>query len=90
VGEPYRVHFPGSAGEAVMVEGQEQSNLRAFTAHREDWELSKKILDQSKIRWVIPTFNPFKPEGTDGTVPALLQQEVEHLATYLRCIFRAA
>ena len=70
--ELYRVHFPGSAGEEVTLEGQGQPNLRAFAAHREDRELSKRVIDQSKIRWVISTFKPFKSAGTDGIVPALL------------------
>jgi hypothetical protein len=40
--EVYRVHFPWSAGEKVASEGQGQPNLRAFAAHRVDWERSKK------------------------------------------------
>jgi hypothetical protein len=60
------------------LEGQGQPNLTAFAAHSEDWELSKKVSDQSKIRWAISTFKQFKSAGTDGTVPALLQQGVEH------------
>jgi hypothetical protein len=81
--ELYRVHFPGSAGEEVTLEGQGQPNLRAFAAHREDWELSKKNTDQSEIRWAISTFKPFKLAGTDGIVPALLQHGVKHLTTHL-------
>jgi hypothetical protein len=69
--ELYRVHFPGFAGEEVILEGQGQPNLRAFAGHREDWELSKKVIGQSKIRWVISTFKPLKSAGTDGIVPAL-------------------
>jgi hypothetical protein len=42
--EIYRVHFPGSAGEEVTLEGQGQPNLRASPAHRVDWELSKRSL----------------------------------------------
>jgi hypothetical protein len=74
--ELYRVHFPRSAGEEVTLEGQEQPNLTAFAAHREDLELSKKVNDHSKIRWAISTFKPFKSAGTNGIVPALLQQRV--------------
>jgi hypothetical protein len=87
--ELYRVHFPGSAGEEVTLEGQGQPNLRAFAAHREDWELSKRAVDQSKISWVISTFKPFKSAGTDGIVPALLQQGVEQSTTHLCRIFRS-
>jgi hypothetical protein len=87
--ELYRVHFTGSAGEEVTLEGQGQPNLREFAAHREDWELSIKVIDQSKIRLAISTFKTFKSAYTDGIVPALLQQGVEHLTTHLCCIFRA-
>jgi hypothetical protein len=48
------------------LEGQEQPNLRAFAAHRDDWELSKRVIEQSKIRGAISTFKPFKLAGTDG------------------------
>jgi hypothetical protein len=88
--ELYSVHFPGSAGEEVTLEEQGQLNLRAFAAHREDWELSKRVIDQSKIKWAISTFKPFKSAGTDGIVSALLQQAVEHLTTHLCRIFRAS
>jgi hypothetical protein len=71
------------------LEGQGQPNLRASAAHREDWELSKKVTDLSKITWAISKFKPFKSAGTDGIVPALLQQGVKHLTTHLCCIFRA-
>jgi hypothetical protein len=88
-GNYIRVRFPGSAGEEVTLEGLGQPNLRSFAAHREDWELFKKVIDQSKIRWAISTFKSFKLAGTDGIVPALLQQGVEHLTTHLCHIFRA-
>jgi hypothetical protein len=48
--ELYRVHFPGAAvGETIKLR-QGQPNLGTFIAHREDWELSKRITDQSKIK----------------------------------------
>jgi hypothetical protein len=82
--ELYRFQFPGSDRE-VTLEGHGQPHLRAFAAHREDWDLSYKVIDQSmsKIRWAISTFKPFQSAGTDGIVPALLQQRVRHLKTYL-------
>jgi hypothetical protein len=61
-----------------------------FTAHREDWELSKRIIDQSEIKLAINTLKPFKSAGTDEIVPALLQQEVDYLTTHLCRIFRDA
>jgi hypothetical protein len=74
--ELYRVHLPGYA-EEMTLEGQWQPNLRAFTAHREVWNLLRKVMNRSKIRWVIRTFKPLKSVGTDGMAPALLQQGVD-------------
>jgi hypothetical protein len=73
--ELHRVHFPGYAAEEMTLEGQWQPNLRAFD-HWEVWNLSRKVMYQSKIRWVIRTFIPLKSVGTDGMVLALLQQGV--------------
>jgi hypothetical protein len=54
--ELYRVHFPGAtAGETIELR-QGQPNMGIFIAHRDDWELSKRIIDQSKIKWAINTF----------------------------------
>jgi len=86
--EVHRVPFPGSAGEVTLY-WEWQANLKAFAAHMEDWELSKKVTDQSKIRWAISIFIPFKSAGTDGIVFALLQQEVNPLTTHQCRIFRA-
>jgi hypothetical protein len=38
---------------------------------------------------VLGIFKPFEPAGTDGIVPVLLQQEMEHLVPSLCRIFRA-
>ena len=69
-----QIQYPRSAGEDITFEGQ--SKMTAFTAHKEHWEMSKQVIDQSKTRWVISTFKPFKLPETDGTIPALLQSEV--------------
>jgi hypothetical protein len=47
------------------------------------------VINLSKIRWALNTFKPFKSAGTDGIVPVLLQQGVEHLVPHLCRIFRA-
>jgi hypothetical protein len=47
------------------------------------------VINQSKIRWALNTFKPFKSAGTDEIVPALLQQGMEYLSPHLCCIFRA-
>jgi hypothetical protein len=83
----YRVHFPGSAGEEGTLEEQGQPNLRVSAAHR-DWELSEKVIHQSKIRWAISTFKPFKSAGTDGIVPALFQPGVICAHIFRACLAR--
>jgi hypothetical protein len=47
------------------------------------------VIIQSKIRWALDTFKQFKSAGTDGIVPVLLQQGVEHVVPHLCHIFRA-
>lgn len=37
-------------------------------------ELSSRLINQSKIRWVVFGFCPFKAPGVDEIFPALLQQ----------------
>jgi hypothetical protein len=51
--ELYRAHFPGAAAGETIELRQGQPNLGTFIAHREDWELSKRIIDQSKIKRAI-------------------------------------
>jgi hypothetical protein len=87
--EVYRVHFLGSAAGETTELRQGQLNLETFIAHREDWKLSKRVIHQSKIKWVINTFKPFKLAGIDEIVPALLHQGVDRLTTHLCRIFRA-
>jgi hypothetical protein len=48
------------------------------------------VYDQSIIRWALSTLKPFKSAGTDGIVPALLQQGAEHIVPHLCRIFRAS
>jgi hypothetical protein len=53
--------------------GQDKQNLGLCKRimNRGDWDLAKGVINQSKIRWVLSTFKPFKSAGTDGIVPAL-------------------
>jgi len=53
------------------------------------WGIYKRIINQSKIRWMISTFKPFKSAGPDGIVPALLQQGIDVLMAHLCHTFRA-
>jgi hypothetical protein len=72
--ELFRVHLPDSK-LIDSGDGQDQQNLGICEriTNRGDWELAKRVINQSKIRWALSTFKPFKSVGTDGIVPALLQ-----------------
>jgi hypothetical protein len=51
-------------------------------ANREHWNLAGTIIDQSKIKWAIHNFKPFKLR-TEDTVHALLYNGVEYLCSFL-------
>jgi hypothetical protein len=87
----FRVHFPESVLIDDSIDGQGQQNLDACRSrtNRGDWNLAKIAINQSKIRWALNTFKPFKSAGTDEIVPTLLQQGVEYLSPHLCRIFRA-
>jgi hypothetical protein len=88
--ELFRVHFPDSK-LIDDSDGQDQQNLGVCERimNRGDWDLAKHVSNQSKIRWALSTFKPFKSAETNEIVPALLQQGAEHLVPHLCCIFRA-
>jgi hypothetical protein len=46
-------------------------------------EAGQMVIDLPKIKLAINNFRPFKSAGTDDIVPALLQNGVEHIASYL-------
>jgi hypothetical protein len=56
---------------------------------RKDWNLARRVIDQSRVKRAINRLKPFKLAGTDGKVPALLQHDAEHLVSNLGYIFRA-
>jgi hypothetical protein len=88
--ELFRVHFPDSKFIDDLGDRQGQQNL-SVCRHimiRGDWILAKNVINQSKINWALSTFKPFKSAATDGIVPALLQQGVEHLVPHICRIFR--
>jgi hypothetical protein len=85
-----RVHFPDSRLTDGSTDGQGQLDLGGCTCrtNREDWNLVRRVIDQSKVKWAINTFKPLKSAETDGIVPALLQHGLEYLVSHLCCIFR--
>jgi hypothetical protein len=60
------------------VQVQQRLGICGRITNRGDWNLTKRVINQSKTRWALGTFKSFKPAGRDGIVPALLQQGVEH------------
>ena len=89
--ELFRVHFPDSKLINDLDKGQGQQNPGTCKSrmNRADWNLAKDIINQSKIRWALNTFRPFKSAGTAGTVLALWQHGGEFLVSHLCCIYRA-
>jgi hypothetical protein len=88
----FRVHFPDSKLiDDSYDNGQGQQNLGICKRimNRGDWNLARRVINQSKIRWALGTFKPLKFAGIDGIVPVLLQQGVEHVVPHLCHIFRA-
>jgi hypothetical protein len=81
------VHFPDFRLTDCSMDGQGQSDLgeRTRRTNRADWNLVRRMIDQSRIKWAINSFSSFKSARTDCIVPALLQ----NLALHLCRIFRA-
>jgi hypothetical protein len=60
-----RVHFPDSKlidGSADSW-GQPDLDMHIHRVNREDWHLARRVIDQSKIKWAVHTFKPFKSVG---------------------------
>jgi hypothetical protein len=83
--ELFRVHFPDSKLIDDDSDGRGQQNLDVcgHITNRGDWNLAKHVINHSKIRWALGTFKPYKSAGTDGIVPAFLQQGEEYLVPHL-------
>jgi hypothetical protein len=58
----FRVHFPESVLIENSIDGQGQQNLEVCRCrtNRGDWNLARTVINQSKIRWALGTFKPFK------------------------------
>jgi hypothetical protein len=72
-----RVHYPDSKpidNSRDNRQGQQNLGRCDRTTHRADWNLVKRVINQSRIRWALSTLKPFKAAGTKEIVPALLQQ----------------
>jgi hypothetical protein len=90
--EPFRVHFPDTklvVNSRDKRQGQQNLSRCYRTKHRADWNLVKRVINQSRIRWALSALKPFKASGTDEIVPALLQQGEELIVPHLCRIYRA-
>jgi hypothetical protein len=89
--ELFRVHFPDSLLIDDLDNGQGQQNLDTSRGRTNgaDWDLAKVFITQSRIKWALDTFKPYKSVGTDGIVLALLQHGAELLVLHLCRIYRA-
>lgn len=86
-----QTHFPGSVAIRNQSEQTSQINLGPTErAQRENWKFAEKVIDQTKIKWAIKSFKPFKSPGRDGIFPALLQQGNDMLASPLCTLLRAS
>jgi hypothetical protein len=55
-------------------QGQQNLGKCERITHRVDWNLAKRVINQSRIRWALGTLKPFRAAGADEIAPALLQQ----------------
>jgi hypothetical protein len=92
VKELFRVHFPDSKltdDSYDNGQGQQYLGICERIPNRGDRNLARCVINQSKFRWALRTFKPFKSAGTDGIVLVLLQQWVEHVVPHVCHIFTA-
>jgi hypothetical protein len=88
--EEFRVHFPVSKLiDDSYDNGQGQQNLGICERikNRGGWILDRRVLNNSKIRWALSNLRSFKSAGTNGILPILLQQRVEHVVPHRCYIF---
>jgi hypothetical protein len=88
--ELYKVNFP----DLKVTDGLEDKQgplymvVQIWKINMEVWNLYKWVISESKVRWAVSTFKPFKSAGTDETIPTctLLQHGIENLASHTLCI----
>jgi len=57
---------------------------------RGDWATSRRVVNYSKFKWAVFSFQPYKSPGIDGIMPIMLQQGFPLLASKLLMILRAS
>ena len=79
--ELFRFHFPGS--EIIFEPSRGWDGLELefpkVKGSREDWMVSKRVINYYKLKWAVSSFQPYKSPGMDGVTPIMLQQGFELL-----------
>ena len=70
-------HFPDSKVVDSCPEECGQSDLEPYRVNRENWDLLQRKVNQTKLRWAINYFDPFKLAGPDLIISAFLQQGID-------------
>ena len=65
-----------------------QSDLEPYRVNRENWDVLQRTVNQTKLRWAIDYFNPYKSVGPDLIIPAFLRHGIDVLSSVLLSIFR--
>lgn len=82
------VHFPGSRAAPVRPPDRIPTFVRRRQV-RGGAGIAQRVVTESKTRWAIRHFKPYKSSGNDGIFPALLQRAEHILIPILVKIYRA-
>ena len=90
--ELFRVHFPGSEIISEPSGGWDGLELEfpKRKGSREDWAVSRRVIDYNKLKWAVFSFQPYKSPGMDGIMPIMLQQGFGLLGGKLLMLLRAS
>ena len=90
--ELFQIHFPGSEIISEPSRGWDGLELEfpKEKVSRENWAVSKRVINYYKLKWAIFSFQPYKSPGVDGIIPIMLQQGFELLGGKLLMLLRAS
>jgi hypothetical protein len=90
--ELLRVHFPGSEIISEPSGGWNGLELEfpKWKGSREDWAVSRRVINYSKLKWAVFSFQPYKSPGINGIMPVMLQQGFSLLESKLLRPLRAS
>ena len=90
--ELFQVHFPGSEIIFEPSGGWDGLELEfpKGKGSREDWAVSKRVINYYKLKWAVFAFQPYKSPGIDGIMPIMLRHGFELLGGKLLMLLRAS